>query len=114
MRRKERKLKGTFGASFSEVEFGRQRGMWLKRNFVKSGSISLKVSFPLREVIGNEEVYCEREIVRKVWRYVNEKNLMDSSSIICDLKLRKIFGKKCQKLSKNKVAVVIKKYIERK
>ena len=78
MRRKERKLKGKFGASLSEVEFGQQRGMWLKRNFVKSGSISLKVSFTLREVIGNEEVYCEREIVRKVWSYANKKNLMDS------------------------------------
>jgi chromatin remodeling complex protein RSC6 len=112
----KRILKGPFGAKLSDVEFGRQRGIWMERNFVKSAAISLKVSFPLREVIGNQQVYSESQVISKVWNYINKNNLGDHSderSIIPDRKLGKILGKGGKKFRKSKVAIAIKKHIRK-
>lgn len=112
MRSQKKKLQG-FGANLSAVEFGRQRGIWMRRNFVKSATISLKVSFHLREVIGNQHVYTESQVIGKVWTYIKEKNLRDPSddrSIIPDRKLCKIMGKKFRK---SKIAAAIKKHIRK-
>ncbi len=114
MRSQKRMLNGPFGTDISVVEFGRQRGIWMKRNFVKSATISLKVSFPLREVIGNHHVYTESQVISKVWAYIKKNNLTDPSdaqSIIPDRKLGKIVGKKGKRFGKSRINAAIKKNI---
>ena len=116
MRSQERTLKGAFGVNPSVVEFGRRQRFWMRRNFVKAASISLKVSFRLREVIGNQHVYSESQAISKVWTYIKQKNLADLSddrSVIPDRKLSKIVGKKGKKFSKSKIAAAIKKHIRK-
>ncbi len=113
-RSQKRMLKGPFGADTREVEFGRQRGIWMKRNFVRSATISLKVSSPLREVIGNQHVYTEIQVISKVWEYIEKNNLTDPSdaqSIIPDRKLGKIVGKKGKRFGKSRINAAIKKNV---
>ena len=108
------KLKGQCGVNLDLIKFGQKQGLWLQRNFVKSPSHPVKVSFHLKELLGDEMFYSRGGILNQVWYYIREKRLADplnKNLIEPDLKLSKVLGKKCLKINRSQIIAEINKSI---
>ena len=106
------KLKGQCGVNLDLIKFGQKQGLWLRRNFVRSPSNPLKVSFHLKELLGNEMFYSRGGILNQVWNYIRENRLtdpLDKNLIEPDLKLSKVLGKRCLKINRSQIIAAINK-----
>ena len=104
------KLKGQCGVNLDIIKFGQKQGLWLRRNFVKSPSNPVKVSFHLKELLGDEMFYSRGGIVNQVWNYIQEKRLanpLDKNLIEPDLKLSKVLRKRCLKINRSQILAAI-------
>lgn len=68
-----------------------------------------KLSEALRTLLGAEEEALPRpEVVKRLWKYIKEKDLQDSSDrrmIVCDERMAPVFGERVSMFSMNKVLV---------